>query len=440
MIVLLFLASLSLYLPGPEEYNQRILESDEIEMPYGIYPVFGEEEGLSINMHSMMDTVSYTRMGLKYKYEKKGFGFLVMPFGQYGDGNIYLSGKKFEIYGDVLRGSVYYSGENLNFSFGKDIFSIGPGINSSPVISPGVPLNYLRFIFSTDNFAFMHLIAGLEDYTGPELIWMDTSAGTIVDFERYLAVHRFELRPFDWLGVSFSEIAIGGGEDAGIPFKLISPLSIYYVDQFNSSENYNINWNFDAFVKTGKYLFYIDFLIDDFQYERPDRFREPNHIAFSAGFHTEDLLNTDLQFSTSYRIATRWTYCNFRVWQRYQNYGRPLGFAEGNDFDLFAMSTAYPFEFADLGLRIEFRRKGENRISTAWPVNNYEQNPEVTFTGTNFLSGVVEKRLKVTALFDTGKIKGEIGFYRINNYKNIQDSTLTQPHLKITLNYPLVRL
>ncbi len=435
-IILLLTATLSALLPDAVTLHEKMIREKEISLPYGVLPLYRGKDGITVSLYSIADTVKYTQLSSIMQYQKNGWGFSFAPLLRKGSAHIYPTREKFGVYPDVSRGSVFYKNNNLNFSIGKDIFSIGGSFEHNPILSPNIPLNYARFIYSNNRFSFMHLIARLGDYTGIEKIWAGGSTSDTTTFQRYLGIHRLEFKPTRWLGISFSEIILIGGESTGFPFELFSPLTIYYVEQFNQKRNVNIFWNIDAKAIWNDFLLYFDLFIDDFQYEA-DPWKEPNHIGIYLGIQRVDLIREGSILLLSYNLMSRWSYCNLIVWQRYTDREFPLGAPLGNDYDRLYLLALYPLSPFKTGLEFSFTRKGENSIDAPWPVNStYGPAPNNQFNGTNFLSGIVEKRFSLSPIFRYKDILNlKAGFYYIQNYQHQEGTTKTEPLLELKIKY-----
>lgn len=438
VIIFLLMGTLSALLPELTSLNERMIREKDITLPYGVIPLFREEDGIRLSLYSTVDTVKYTQLSPIIQYKENGWGFNFAPLLRMGFAHIYPTRKKFGVYADFIRGSIFYKNDNLILSSGKDIFSIGGSFEHNPVLSPNLPLNYARFIYIGDNFSFSQLIARLDDYEGVENIWAGGYSSDTALFQRYLGIHRLEFKPTKRIGISFSEVMLIGGESGGFPFELLSPLTIYYAEQFNKARNVNILWNIDAKVIFNNFLFYLDFFIDDFQYEE-DLWKEPNHIGIYAGIQGVDLIKEGSRLLLSYNLMTRWCYCNLRVWQRYTDGEFPLGSPLGNDYDRFYLQALYPLSSFHAGLEFSFTRRGENKIDTPWPVNtDSDPTPDNQFSGTNFLSGTIEKRQSISSIIRYKSLFTlKAGFYHIQNYRHQDGITKTEPLLQLKINYHL---
>lgn len=438
MIFILLASYLSVLLPDPALRSENWIDENKIILPYGFSPKFCKKSGVNLSSYSVIDTVNYTQFSPTFSYIFGEWGGVVSPYIRYGGDYFYPERKKFNVYSDIIRGSIFYKNDNILFSFGKDIFSVGPAVKDNFLLSPNIPLNYVSFTWKNDFLSLTHFISRLDNYTGVEREWDDTTSGYLTEVNRYLGIHRLELRPADWLAFSFSEAMLIGGESLGFPFELLNPLTIYYVEQYNQKENVNILWNFDVAAVREKFYFYLGLFIDDFQYEE-DPWKEPNHIGIYAGLQGKDIFVDKSEVLFSYNLATRWSYNNLRVWQRYTDKGLPLGSSHGCDYDRLVAKFLYPLSVFKIGALISHTRRGENRIETPWPVNAaIGISPENEFKGTNFLYGIVEKRLSIATILkyrNFGELNVGMSFFK--NYKNDKGRTKTLPLLRLKLNYKL---
>lgn len=437
-MIFILLGYLSVLLPEPSIRGEKLIDQGKVSVPYGISPLFEDTNNIDVSIYSVVDTVNYVQFCPTLKYRFDNWGGEIAPYGRLGGDNFYPDRKKFGIYADFIRGSIYYRNDNILFSFGKDVFSIGPAFYDNPLLSPNIPLNYLSFTFKNSKFSFTHLISRLGNYAGVEYEWDDTSSGYVTNVNRYLGIHRLEIKLAEWLAISLSESMLIGGESLGFPFELLAPLTVYYVEQHNRKQNTNILWNFDILAVKNKFLFYFDLFIDDFQYEA-DPWKEPNHIGICLGVQSEDFLFNNSEFFASYDLMTRWVCDNILVWQRYMENGIPLGSMLGSDYDRLVFKYLHTVALFKVGCMASYTRRGENRITTPWPVDTRTAaSPENEFTGVNFLSGTVEKRTTLAAILKYKYfLELECGLSYFQNYEHQLGATKTLPIVKLNLKYSI---
>ncbi|MEO0294203.1 MAG: capsule assembly Wzi family protein [candidate division WOR-3 bacterium] len=437
MILLIFLGYLSVLLPEPSNKIIKWVEKGEISLPYGFLYSFEDTNKIDVSIYSVVDTVNFVHFSPTFEYRIGHWRGIISPYGRYGGDYFYPKKKKFGIYSDIIRSSLFYKNDYILFSFGKDIFSIGPAFEDNPLLSPNVPLNYISFTFRRNKYAFTHFISRLCNYEGVEIEWDDTTKGYVKNVNRYLGIHRVEIKPLDWIAFSFSEAMLIGEESLGLPFELFAPFTIYYVEQYNRELNMNILWNIDVVMIKGKFYFYFDFFIDDFQYES-DPWKEPNHIGIYTGLKGRDFLKEGFELNFYYSILTRWTYNNLIVWQRYMERDLPLGSMLGCDYDKVVLKAIYPLVSFKFGGMVSYTRRGENRITTPWPVNTYNPpSPENEFKGTNFLSGIIERRLTLSAIFkyeDIIELVSGVSFFQNYEHDKYKNKILPSIELKLKLS------
>jgi len=435
-MILLFLGYLSVLLPEPSLRNEIFIENGKITLPYGVSPFFEDTNKIDVSVYSVADTVNYVQFCPTFKYRSDKWGGVVAPYGRWGGDYFYPRKEKFGIYSDFVRGSMFYKNDNILFSLGKDIFSVGPAFENNPLLSPNIPLNYLNFNYRSSGFSFTHLISRLGNYEGFEYAWDDTATGNLTNVNRYIGMHRLEFKLCNWLAFSVSEMMLIGGESLGFPFELLVPFTIYFVEQHNRSQNTNIFWNFDLIATQKNFLFYFDFFMDDFQYEE-DPWKEPNHIGLYSGLQTKNFPWNNSEFFVSYNLITRWAYDNILVWQRYTDNEIPLGSILGCDYDRFILKYLRTIGNFKIGGMSSYTRRGENRIFTPWPVNSRAAaSPENEFTGTNFLYGTIEKRLTLAAIFKyKAFLELTTGLSYFTNYENQEDTNKILPAIELKLKY-----
>ena len=438
MILILLMGYLSVLMPDPSIKAQKRIDNEELTLPYGFLPLFEDTNTLDISFYSVIDTVRYLQICPTIKQRFGKWGGEVSPYLRWGGDYYYPRRKKFGVYSDVIRGSLFYKNNSILFSFGKDVFSMGSAFENNAFLSPNIPLDYLSFTLKKPKFAFIHFISRLEDYEGVEFAWNDTTSGELINMNRYLGIHRLEIKPIKWFAFSISEVMLIGGEGLGLPFELLTPLTIYYVEQHNRKKNTNILWNIDMIAVKGKFLYYFDLFIDDFQYEE-DPWKEPNHIGLYCGIQSKDFPFKNSEIFVSYNLMTRWVYDNILVWQRYLEKGMPIGSSLGGDYDRFTFKYLHIISDFKLGAMFSYTRRGENQITTPWPVNTYASaSSENEFEGTNFLSGTIEKRLTLAPIFmykELFEIAPGLSYYE--NYKHEQEETKILPAIELKLKYKI---
>lgn len=226
---------------------------------------------------------------------------------------------------------------------------------------------------------------------------------------RYLAVHR--------LGATLGSVRIGFAESIVWAENLeplyLTPFLPYYLAQWGMHRDDNIMWAFDASFRLLGTAVHGEFLIDDFQYGKPDGLEEfPNKLAFKAGL--EKTVSSSLLAVLTYTFIDKWVYTQRIPDNVYAKDQRPLGSPLGNDADRLALDLRL---ITGIGLypelRISYTRRGVGSIYLPYEVELGDPNPP-------FPSGVVEKTLETICVLryqlqDHYRLTAAAGWSRMDN-------------------------
>lgn len=322
--------------------------------------------------------------------------------------------------------TAYFSYMNnfINIGMGKSEMKWGEGI--SPLLLSGyLPLNNISYgiKYKIIDISSVYLLLDRMNTTKNDVIG-DTS--TIrYNYNRLISAHRITF-DFNNTKISLSEAALiyyKEGED--FPIQYFNPLNVYYVYQWNQSDDNlytptNVFWDLTVSHNIKDHNFYLELLIDDFQYDNPPGdMNEPNHLAFIFG-HKFSVLNTNIHWE--YSIASRWIYGLYAPAGRYLAYDFPIGTEEGNDFDRIYFEINRKFPNFSITLINYFKRKGEGTIDTTWPSGGGFH--EEDFPTNNFLSGNIKyyyiPQLEVEYSINKMNFKLMLGdIYQINKNHNL---------------------
>jgi hypothetical protein len=250
------------------------------------------------------------------------------------------------------------------------------------------PADYGRLRYRKGAFEFMYFIAFLDDLP-------DTTGRPA---RRYLAGHRINVRPFNFLELAASEVVVFGGVDRPLEWYYLNPFVPYYWEQLNEDKDDNPLWNLEWSVMFMRgWEFYGEWLIDDFQIDFES---EPHQLGILVGLHAA----APLGFKRSF-FAFEYSRVNTTVYGQNEPHNRyyfhrdmedkviPLGSKYGPDADRFTSRFKYhATDWLDLRLSAERRRKGERDIEDV-------QQSGVPY-GVGFPSGMVDWRWDLTAGFD----------------------------------------
>jgi hypothetical protein len=233
------------------------------------------------------------------------------------------------------------------------------------------------------------LSSDLQGYDGffvriPQKLYEFNSVFTVLDARkaRFLAVHRLGLN-LKRFKLGFSESILWGNDLEPIYLNFFLP---YYLAQWGLHRDDNIMWAFDAAFNYFNTVFYGEFLIDDFQYGKPDGFdRFPNKLAFQTGF--KNILSHMILTKLNYTFVDKWVYTQRLPVNVYEKDSLPLGFPLGNDADRWSLDLKLLTALGlNPGIKIEYVRQGEGEIFLPYETELGDPNPP-------FPSGVVQKTL-----------------------------------------------
>jgi hypothetical protein len=258
--------------------------------------------------------------------------------------------------------------ERFHFEAGRKNLFWGPGDEYGLLLSPDLQ--------GYDGF-FIRIPQKLYDFNSVFAV-LDTRTA------RYLAVHRLGLN-LKRIQLGFSESILWGNELEPIYLNFLFP---YYLAQWGLHRDDNIMWNIDATVNFENMVFYAEFLIDDFQYGKPDGYvRFPNKLAFQAGI--KKIIGRCFVAKLNYTFVDKWVYTQRIPVNAYEKNGQSLGYPLGNDADQWTLNCRFVNAIGLYpGLRVEYIRQGSGTISLPYETELGDPNPP-------FPSGVVQKTLNL---------------------------------------------
>lgn len=258
--------------------------------------------------------------------------------------------------------------ERFQFELGRKNLLLGPGDEYGLILSPDRQ--------GYDGF-FVWIPQKLYNFSG-----VFTMLGTRPG--RFLAVHRLglNLKSFQ---LGFSESILWGNELEPVYLNVFLP---YYLAQWGLHRDDNIMWQMDASFGFMNTLLYAEFLIDDFQYGKPDGFeRFPNKLALQAGI--KRIIGGFLVAKLNYTFVDKWVYTQRVAVNAYEKDGLPLGFPLGNDADRWLIDCRFITALGLYpGLKMEYIRQGEGTIFLPYETEQGDPNPP-------FPSGIVQTTINI---------------------------------------------
>ncbi len=387
------------------------------------------------------DTTNTTRIKLNLSYEDDNLAIFVQPVFKFGKDNLHPR-RYFDdiVAADYERASVSISPGDFQFLVGRERFSIGPSQYNNLMLSGcGIPLDLIMTSYDAKFFRITMLFSRLNDIYDKTVDFVGDTSDYKVNQFRYIAIKRLDvslkaiLQRLDlWSLESVNEVTLGftdacvfGGDNVFPDLYYLNPLTIGYISQWTRGDDSNTLICLDGRVDLNNWGFYIQWLIDDYQYAE-DENGEPNHTGWNLGVQLVDPIGLRKSFLVAeYTRVSRWTYTYFRPAARYSYCGLPLGHPDGPDFDkLFILGIHHLNEKIDIVSGFYLKRKGETTTQTQWPIPEMPRVPGTYFPEENFLSGVIERSLSISLglryyNLPNLSILSNVTYTVINNHKNI---------------------
>jgi hypothetical protein len=193
------------------------------------------------------------------------------------------------------RGLLDASGDWWEVRAGREYMHWGSNLREDLIVSRTAgSLDHVGARFALGRFALSTFQASLtEDYK-----------------RRHFAGHRLTAALPRGIFVGISETVVYQGD---VKHRYIMPLSIFYAQQFNEGSNVdNILWALDWKVPIRRgLLFYGEFLVDDFQYER-DENAGPDRLGLCVAADALLMVGErELELSGGYTYIDTYTYAHF---------------------------------------------------------------------------------------------------------------------------------
>ncbi len=307
---------------------------------------------------------------------------------------------------------------------GRDHIRWGPSSRDVLLLSDQIPpFDMIKAEGKLGSFKLVWFATVLDQIYIPPF-WQGLNSEDGFWAKRYLSGHRLNLKSKAGIEMGLSEMVLYGGENRNFePYYLI-PILPYYGEQYNRDIDDNILWSLDLSVTWFRNKeIYLELLVDDFQYDFKS---EPQQTGYQIGLNQTDPFGFKRSYlNIEYTKINNWVYGQNKPWNVYTFDGRGMGSILGPDADRWCLRLTYHWtKDIDLGIREEYRRKGEGRIETP--------QPGAVPASKNFPSGVVEytNQLRFTVAYQPSSrlkldITGEYDRVRnLNNQSGKKDNTL----------------
>jgi len=179
-----------------------------------------------------------------------------------------------------------YTGDYFSARIGRGKHEWGTGTYHNLLLSTKHPTyNYFELRFHYKNmiyFTYLHTILDPTPLEREVLYYTEHGKRRTIKRRKYMAAHRFEILPLNWLSLGFSEAVIYGDRDFELGYLL--PLNIYWSEGHDNSYDDNILWAFDTKIKFRKGLVgYGSLLLDDMKISKLGSSSISNKTGYLGG-------------------------------------------------------------------------------------------------------------------------------------------------------------
>ena len=267
-----------------------------------------------------------------------------------------------ETYYDITDAYLTFGFSGMEFLLGKDKVAWGSSDTDGLLLSGSAP-SYSQFRLKTELFEkvrFTYVIGSLHAWEAPvdTLYKTDNDWTRIRRAEKWLAAHRLEYMPWNWLVLAVNESVIWG--DRGLDFSYLNPLNLYYSAEHDGGDQDNVLWSGDLTLRIRGYgLLYGELLIDDLSLSTLGEGNPGNKLGIIAG---GKLLQTGVDGLTSgieYIRLEPYVYTHFFAVNRYTTWTSKLGANIAANSDRLRWWMRYrPLRNLEFNTKVDLSRSG----------------------------------------------------------------------------------
>lgn len=270
----------------------------------------------------------------------------------------------------------------LSLDIGRGSLRIGPGISSSIILRETAPnFNWLRFKLSGSRVKYTAIHGSL--YAAPFNDVVRVGADTVrtrVAPERWIALHRISVRPFDRLQISFTEMLTYSNRDSDLAY--LNPVAPVFFSELENSDRDNAFIAMDIVAQPIDQLeLFGSILIDDlvsFKQIIKDDGAANDDVALNFGAIAT--LPFSSQFGIEYTRIEPFVYTHWQRLNTFEQRDQSLGHFLGPNADQFEVRVKKWLPLR-AWVQASFRnvRKGFNPLNA--------ENNEIENVGGNLLQG-----------------------------------------------------
>ncbi|MFC2149970.1 hypothetical protein ACFLQV_00555 [Calditrichota bacterium] len=268
-----------------------------------------------------------------------------------------------ETYYDMTEAYLTFQSEYFRAVFGKDRLRWG-GMPDEGLLLSGLGPSYDHFRWQVeflDIFKFDHVVAQLRPFRTPEDTLYKTNGGWVrsIAAPKWLAAHKFEVMPWDWVIVGFGEAVVWGERDLDIAY--LNPLNFYYSAEHDGGDQDNaLMWGYLLFRLPQGILMFGELLLDDLKLSTLGEGDPGNRIGVAGGVQLSNLKLDGLRINADYTRLQPYVYSHFYPVNRYSTWTTSLGSDLPPNADRFRLNASYrPTRKLEFSLELQSIRHGD---------------------------------------------------------------------------------
>jgi len=357
------------------------------------------------------------------------------------------TGKKYRgLAGEVETAAIRFEKGRFTAAFGRMRNFWGPQRINLILSETADPFDQLTASYTYGRLTFNFLFARL-DAPRPDSVDIARDPAKSYNENRYLALHRLDLRLHRRFRLGLFESVIFGGVGRPPELYYLNPLQFFHSAQLNEDINDNTILGFDfVFLPGWHTTIYGQGIIDDVQIDNKEQSdQEPNEIGLMAGLFRAGRTGSIIpDLKIEYVRITNRTYHQREPRNRYLYRNNLIGHPLGPDADSLSLLLRFwPREDFNAGIELAYTRHGAGSIHEPWDEPWLEINGNYSEP---FPTGTVEKSFAVAVRANgylpltsyTRRhiiVSLEAGWSDIANAGNIANNDKTDARLHIGLSW-----
>jgi len=246
---------------------------------------------------------------------------------------------------------------------------------------------------------------------------------------RYFSGHRLNLNTAAGWEIGLTEVVLYGGQDRLPELYYMIPVTLYYWEAHNHSQDDNVLWEFDlSWAKKGLGRFYTQFVADDIQYKN----RGPQKFALQIGSYLIPAKLPGWSAIMEFNLVDTYVYGQRQRRNPYLNWEDTISRLDSDQYEIFI--ALYRNIMSDLKAGAVYTKRGKGEYDAR------DNEPGIVPLEIEFPSGTVEQLHDIgltASLTLAGKLNVGLiaGYQMLENYRQVENASLDQFYSTIDISY-----